>query len=82
MNAEQATQLREALAGSYEADHDVAVGACLQAADEINLLMQARRAGASDSLLWSGMVGVENRLRAAAELAGAIELAEESETAQ
>lgn len=82
MTAEQALRIREALAGSYEADHDVAVGACLQAADELNLLMQAVTNGASPWIVANGMLGIENRLRAAGKLAGEVELAEESEAAQ
>jgi hypothetical protein len=82
MNSEQAQHIHQALAGAYEADHDTAVGACLQAADDINLLMQAKAYGAADWLVANGMMAVENRLRAAAKLAGVVELSEESEAAQ
>jgi len=86
MTSEQANAIREALGGSHEADHDVAVGACLQSADELSLLGQAMQNGASGWLVANGLLGIENRLRAAAKLAGAVEIAadadEKSEAAQ
>lgn len=78
MTREQAEQMKRALTGDHEADHDVAVGACLQAADELAALTEAVLNGLSDSLVLSVVNGVEARLRAAAELAGVIELAAEA----
>lgn len=75
MTAEQAKLLSEALAGSWEADHDVAAGACLQAASELDVVQEAIFNGASDSLVASSLRGISNRLRAAANMAGVLELA-------
>lgn len=77
MTREQAEHMKRALTGDHEADHDVAVGACLQAADELAALTEALLNGASDSLVVSVVNGVEARLRAAAKLSGVIELAAE-----
>lgn len=81
MTREQASLMTDALT-TFGADHDLVTAACLQAADELNVIMQARAYGAADYLISNAVAGVEARLRAAAKLAGAIELAEESEAAQ
>jgi hypothetical protein len=78
MTAEQAKLIAAALTANHEADHDVAVGACLQAADELSVISQAISQGASDYLIHNALAGVEERLRAAAALAGELELARES----
>lgn len=75
MTAEQAAAIAEALSGSYDGNQHVAITACEQAADELNVLGQAIGEGASDWLVRNVIMGVENRLRAAAKLADDVELA-------
>jgi hypothetical protein len=75
MTHDQAELMRTALAGSYEADHDAAVGACLQAADELDVAQQALLHGANDALVASALIAIATRLRAAARLVGDIDLA-------
>lgn len=79
MTHEEAEHVRIALAGSYEGDHDVAVGACQQAADELSVISQAMAHGAHPSLISAALLGVEERLRATARLAGALELADDDD---
>jgi hypothetical protein len=75
MTREQAEHMRAALVGDYVTEHDVAVGACLQAADELSALSRALAHGDDAGTTTSTLAGIEARLRAAAKLAGAIELA-------
>jgi hypothetical protein len=76
MTRDQANLLSEALAGSYEGDHDIAAGACLQAAVELDFVQQGIANGiSSELLLRETLIGIAARLRAAASLAQAIELA-------
>lgn len=56
-------------------ERDFALGAIEQAADEINCIQQALNAGAVTDLICCALIGVEARLRAAAGLAGDVELA-------
>ena len=75
MTAEQAEAMRLAIAGSYEATADGAAAACLQAAAELELVTEAIHYGAADRLVSSTLIALAARLRAAAQLAGDIELA-------
>ena len=80
MTRDQANLLSEALAGGNEDDHDIAAGACLQAADELDFAQQAIANGVSSrDLLRSTLVGIAARLRAAANMAGVIELTRDAE---
>lgn len=76
MTPKQAEVMRLAIAGSYEADHDVAAAACLQAADELELVTEAIHHGAADHLVSTTLLGLAARLRGAAQLAGATEAPE------
>ncbi len=82
MNRQEAKIVAAALtAGCDGHGPDVASNACEQAADELNVLGQAMDNGATDWLVRNVLAGIESRLRAAAELNGAIREAE-SEAAQ
>ena len=73
MTREQAKLIGDALtAGADGHGHDVAPNACAQAADELNILMQAIHQGAANWIVCNVMSGIEARLRAAAELNGDI----------
>ena len=83
MTPKQAEAMRLALAGSYDADHDAAAAACLQAADELELVTEAIHNGVADRLVSSTLLALAARLRGAAQLAGVIELAcDEDNTAR
>lgn len=84
MTPKQAESMRLALAGSYDADHDVAAAACLQAADDLELVTEAIHNGVADHLVSSMLLALAGRLRGAAQLAGAIKLAcdEDDDTAR
>jgi len=80
MTAEQAALLSAALTGAHDGGaDDVAVGACLQAADELRVLEAALVEGVSIYSIATSLGGVQARLRAAAALAGHIELARDAE---
>ena len=78
MTAEQAQLVAAALCGGCDGEHDLLVNACDQAADELNVIGQAAMNGASTHLIVNAITGVEERLRAAAKLAGVLELECES----
>lgn len=82
MTPSEAEQVRLALSGSWDADHDITAAACLQAADDIDVIVQAILNDTNDNLVNSSLLGLAGRLRAAAKLADAVELAEGSEAAQ
>lgn len=66
-----------ALCGGCDSEHDLLVNASEQAADELNVIGQAAMHGASTHLIVNAIMGVEERLRAAAKLAGLLELAQD-----
>lgn len=75
MTHQEAELLEAALAGAHAGDDkDVAIKACLQAAAELEVLEEALIANVSTSSIAITLGGIQGRLRAAAFLAGEIEL--------